>query len=240
MLQDRVASILLRYLVDHRIQPGSRVPPLSELSQELGVSVGKLREELEVARHLGIVSVRPRLGIRREPLDLHQALQAAMIFGLVTGELTFEHIRSLRITVESATWNEAVRRLTDDDKARLRVTVADAWRKLKGDPVHIPNAEHREFHLAIYRRLDNPFVQALLLGYWDAYEAVELTRFVDLGYWHKVWTFHERIVEAICAEEYEAGKALLIEHFGLLRSVTPSGSSNNGRSARTRLYLQPE
>ena len=62
-------SDLVQYLVDEGISPGERLPALTELSDELELSVGKLREQLEVARQLGFVSVRPRLGTRRETYD---------------------------------------------------------------------------------------------------------------------------------------------------------------------------
>ena len=43
---------------------------------------------------------------------------------------------------------------------------------LAGTPIHIPHKEHREFHTAIYRHLNNPFVLGILDAYWDAYEFV--------------------------------------------------------------------
>jgi hypothetical protein len=34
-----------------------------------------------------------------------------------------------------------------------------------------------------------------------------------------VWTYHERIVEALCDNDFALGRRLLIEHFSLLRPV---------------------
>jgi DNA-binding FadR family transcriptional regulator len=80
----------------------------------------------------------------------------------------------------------------------------------------VPNGEHRQFHLLIFSRLNNPFVKGLLESYWEAYEASELTRFANYQYWLDVWTYHERIVDALCANEFEKGRQLLIEHFDML------------------------
>ena len=220
MLKEEESTDLLAYLIDHEIRPGERLPALTELSQDLGISVGKLREELEVARQLGFVTVRPRLGTRREHFDFYPAVQTSLLFGLATGEATFEHYSTLRQTIEANMWHQAVSLLTDEDKEFLRDIVARAWKRLEGEPVHIPNGEHRELHLAIFRRLDNPFVQALLKAYWDAYEAVELTRFADYEYWLEVWNYHQRIVDTLCAEDYERARQLLVEHFALLPTVT--------------------
>jgi DNA-binding FadR family transcriptional regulator len=213
-------SELVRYLVEERITPGERLPALTDLSETLELSVGKLREQLEVARQLGFVSVRPRLGTRRETYDFYPAIRSSLMFGLATGEARFEQFSQLRQLVEANMWPEAVSRLTAADKACLRELVSCAWQKLQGHPVHIPNGEHRELHLAFFRRLDNPFVQGILQAYWDAYQMTELTRFADYQYWLDVWTYHDDIVAAIEAGDFEEGRRLLIEHFQLLPTVT--------------------
>jgi DNA-binding FadR family transcriptional regulator len=220
MFWDRLDYQFLQYLIEKKLEPGDRLPSLSDLSVELGVSVGKLREQLEVARMLGYVSVRPRLGIRREAYDFYPAANASMMFGLATGEASFQQISELRQMLEANMWLQAVSCLTQADKDQLRQLVTQAWDKLQGTPVHIPNGEHRKLHLTIFGRLENPFVIALLKSYWDAYEKTELTRFADYGYWLMVWDYHERIVDAICQGEYDCGQKLLVDHFQLLPTVT--------------------
>jgi DNA-binding GntR family transcriptional regulator len=73
-------------------------------------------------------------------------------------------------------------------------------------------------HLAIFRRLNNPFVQGLLEAYWAAYDAVELNTYADYNYLCSVWRYHEHIVAAIEAGDFAHGKELLREHMGLLTS----------------------
>ena len=220
LLEQNNSEALLKYLIEEEIDPGERLPALIDLSQELGVSVGKLREELELVRNLGFVSVRPRHGIRREKFDFHPAVQTSLLFGLASGEATFEQFSLLRRTIETNMWHLAVTGLTIEDTDHLFEIVAAAWKKLQGSPVHIPNDEHRELHLSIFSRLDNPFVQGLLQAYWDAYDAVELTRFADYQYWLDVWNYHEKIVEAINEGDVEGSRQLLVEHFELLPTVT--------------------
>ena len=83
--------------------------------------------------------------------------------------------------------------------------------------MRIPNEEHRTFHLTVFKRLENPFVMGILEAYWDAYNAVELNRYSDYSYLQQVWTYHERIFEAICAGDYDRAKALFIDHTNLIR-----------------------
>jgi DNA-binding FadR family transcriptional regulator len=213
---DKLDSDFLKYLAQYHVEPGDRLPPLCEIGENMGVSVGKLREQVAVARGLGVVSARPRLGLRREPFDFAEVVLPAILFSLATGEAGFAQLSSLRRAIEVSFWDEAVVLLTPEDKVRLGRLVAEAWAKLRGDPIHIPNGEHRQLHLTIFGRLDNPFVQGLLVAYWDAYDASELTRFMRYQYWVDVWNYHEQIVAALCANDFVRGRRLLTEHFALL------------------------
>ncbi len=219
MLLHNLDSDFLKYLIDNHVEPGDRVPTLNEISAELGLSVGKLREQLEVARALGFVSVRTRKGIRREPFNFKPSVLIGLLFSLGTGETQFKQFSQLRQAVEKSMWHEAVTYLTAQDKQDLRKIVDSAWQKLRCHPVHVPNGEHRQFHLKIFSRLENPFVLGLLEAYWDAYEASELTRFVTYQYWLDVWTYHERIVDALEVDDFDEGLKRLTEHFSLLPTV---------------------
>lgn len=227
---NKLDSAFLRYLVDSQVAPGERLPTLNQIGQELGVSVGKLREQLEVARGLGLVSVRPRVGIMREPFDFSQAVLAGVLFGLGTGEAQFKQFSDLRQAIEIDFWETAVHELTHEDKQQLQNLVAKAWAKLKGSPIHVPNEEHRQLHLTIFSRLQNPFVQGMLAAYWDAYEAVELTRFAPYDYWLEVWQYHERIVAAIVQGDAPLGLALLKTHFALLPEQASSANGSGPTS----------
>lgn len=220
MLLNKVDSRFLNYLIETQTKPGEILLPLTEISTELGISVGKLREQLEVARSLGLVSVRPRIGIQRQAFDFAPAVLQSVLFGLATKEATFEQFSQLRRTVEAGFWHEAATLLTPEDKEDLKQTVQNAWAKLRGEPIHVPNGEHRRLHLLIFHRLENPFVQGVLSAYWDAYEASELTRFVSYQYWIDVWTYHEQIVDALCSDDFDRGRQLLIQHFSLLPKAT--------------------
>ena len=56
-------SDLLDYLAEAN-RTGACIPTIAELSEELGISITTLREQLEVARRLGFVSIKPKIGIQ--------------------------------------------------------------------------------------------------------------------------------------------------------------------------------
>ena len=80
MLRERVSpdiSEFFRYLASHA-EADSGLPSLSELGRELGVSLASLREQLEVARALGMVEVRPRTGTRRLTYSFTPAIRQSL------------------------------------------------------------------------------------------------------------------------------------------------------------------
>jgi len=221
MLRERTStdslSEFVRYLAQHEEANGGQLPPLSELSRKLGISIASLREQLEVARALGLVEVRPRTGIKRLPYTFTPAVRQSLRYALMRNNEIFSKYSELRNHIESAYWHEAVLLLTEDDKQELQSLLVHAKEKLNGNPIQIPHEEHRKLHMAIYQRLENPFVAGLLEAYWDAYEAVGLNVFAGgLSYLEEVWEYHTQMVEAICNKDYEAGYQALIQHTDLL------------------------
>ena len=218
MQRGKLASEFLDYLVANGMnEPGSqRLPPLNELSKKLGVSVATLREQMEAARTLGLVEARPRTGIRRLPYTFLPAVRQSLSYAIALDPGFFDTFADLRQHIESAYWFEAVRRLTAQDHEALQALLAQAWEKLRGSPIQIPQAEHREFHLLIYRRLENPFVLGILEAYWHAYEAVGLNVYADYYYLEQVWHYHQRMIDAICSGDLDTGYKALVEHTELI------------------------
>lgn len=219
MLRERISpdiSEFLRYLATHS-EVDDGLPSLKDLSVELRVSLASLREQLEVARALGLVEVRPRLGTRRRSYSFTPAIRQSLGYALALNDVHFQKYSELRNHVESAFWYEAVEKLTEEDRQEMQALVARAWEKLNRAQIQVPHEEHRNLHLLIYRRLENPFVTGILEAYWEAYEAVGLNVFAGgYDYLQEVWRYHQKMVEAVCTGDYKAGYEALIAHTDLL------------------------
>ena len=209
-------SEFLDYLMQIPVEEVDQLPSLKELSQELGISISTLREQLQVAKALGLVDVRPRLGIRPQPYSFTPAVDASLCFAIEQDRSHFEDFVDLRRHLELAYFPQALDLLQEEDHQELRRLVASAWDKLRGKPTRIPHQEHRQLHLAFYRRLENIFVIGLLEAYWDAYEAVGLNVYTDLEYLEQVWMYHEQLVEIAIAKDKAQGRIVLQEHFDLM------------------------
>ena len=209
-------SAVSQRMVESELPKPSRMSPCP--STELKISVGKLREQLEVARTLGLVDVRTRSGIRLEEYTFMPAVRFSVLYALALDPAQFDAFNMLRNRVEAAFWYDAVKQLNQEDFEHLRDLIDKARAKLNGHPIRIPQPEHRDLHLTIYGRLQNPFVKGLLEAYWEAYEAVGLSVFSDYTYLREVWTYHENIVNAIIAGDFDKGYQLLVQHTALLRN----------------------
>ena len=149
MLRERTASDslseFLRYLAQHEEINGQRLPTLNALSHELGVSIASLREQLEVARALGLVEVKPRTGTKRLPYSFTPAVRQSLRYALILNNEHFQKYSELRNHIESAYWHEAVQLLTEEDKEELQNLLARAKEKLNGSSIQIPHEEHENY-----------------------------------------------------------------------------------------------
>lgn len=231
MLSKRLDSDLLNYIVEQDLKPGDQLPALSDLSQILKINIGKLREQLEVARTLGLVEVRPRTGIRLKQYDFLPAIRLSVLFALALQRDQFMAFTELRNHIEAAFWHEACESLTEADIAALKELVSRAFAKLnRGEFIEIPHVEHRKFHMGIFAHVDNPFVKGLLEAYWEAYEAVELNTYSELEYWQEAWNYHQKIIDHIARREFDDALAAFIAHTRLFRHRKPSPNGAAPRS----------
>jgi len=219
MSNQKFESEFFDYLIESALDgetESDRLPSLNALSQQLGVSVARLREQLEVAKALGFVEVRPRTGIRRLPYNFQPAIWQSLFYAIRIDPGLFLSFAMLRRQVELAFWKQAVQALSPEDHQELHGLMEKALQKLNGTPIRIPHIEHRQLHLTIYRRLDNPFVLGIIEAFWDAYEAAQFNLYADYGYLQEVWNYHQQMVDAICSGDFDAGYRALIEHTDLL------------------------
>lgn len=219
MSNQRFESEFLDYLISSALDDendSDRLPSLNALSQELGVSVARLREQLEVAKALGFVDVRPRTGIRRLPYEFTPAIWHSLSYAIKVEPGRFLEFAVLRRQVELAFWDQAVRALTPEDHIELQDLMEKAFKKLNGSPIRIPQVEHRQLHYCIYKRFGNPFVLGIIEAFWDAYEAVGFNLYSDYSYLQEVWDYHQQMVDAICSGNFDAGYNALLKHTDLL------------------------
>ena len=107
--------------------------------------------------------------------------------------------------------------LNEADLDIMQGCIDSANQKLDSPPIHIPNPEHRQFHLTVFKHLKNTFVLGILEAYWDLYEEVGVNRYMDFSYLRKVWDYHSIILQHIRRGQFDDARLAFIEHTSLLR-----------------------
>ena len=209
-------SEFIDYLVTHERHGNKRLPPLSKISEETHLGVGKLREQMAVARALGLIDAAPRRGIETLGYDFLPAVRASLEAGMALDESCFLEIADLRMSLESSFWDDAVASMTELEMDQLEDLCRVAYAKLNGTPTEIPREEHREFHLTIFRNLGNPFVLALLTAYWDVYQRVAPKFYEDLAHLREIWMRHTEIVESLKEGDISKSREQHVRHMRLL------------------------
>ena len=209
-------SRFLAYLAEEASNGVEYLPSLNELSKQLEMSVSTLREELQVARAMGLVEVKPRTGIRCLPYNFTPAVQTSLAYAVSLDKENFRQFSDFRNHIEASYWYQAVSSLLPEDIGQLNEIIKIANRKLNSDQIQIPHEEHRQLHLTIFSRLDNAFVFGILESYWDIYEAVGLSVYEDRKYLDRVWSYHQQMVDSITNNDFLSGYQALIAHMDLL------------------------
>lgn len=208
---------LLSYLASNA-KEGKSIPSIAQLSENLGLSTAAVREQLEVARQLEFVEVKTKTGIQTASFSAAPAICLAYRYGLERQPELIWDLLSVRQHLELSFWQEAVVNLTKKDVDYLAEIIDIAFRKINSRPVIIPIEEHKEFHLAIYRPFGNSFLQSILDAYWNISLETGIHNLTDKAYLLSVWTYHQKMQQAISMKEYDLGYQALMTHFELVRT----------------------
>ena len=209
-------EIFINYLIEKTKGKDQAVPSIGEMSQALGWSKACLREQIELAKNLGLIKIQPRKGIEILPYRFTPAVKKSLYYAIKVNRSYFEQFSEIRNHLERSFFKEAALSLTQSDFDELDHLTQSAEKKLLGNPIQIPHSEHRKYHLIIYRELNNTFLNGMLEAYWDTYEMVGLDVYTDLDYLNAVWDYHHKIVEHLKDKQIEDAYELLVDHMQLI------------------------
>lgn len=212
-----ILSEFLQYLAKKVVNGEERLPSLSILSKELRISVASLREQLEIARVLGFVEVKPKTGIRWLPYQFAPSILVSIAYAIEISPEYFDQFRDLRNHLESAYFLEAIQLLTPREVEELLRIVCEAEKKIKSYPPIRPHREHRDLHMLLFSHVTNVFLSGILDVYWEIYENQGYAIVNNPAYLARVWSFHRRVCEAIALQNFDHAYQLFIEHKELIR-----------------------
>ena len=150
-----IAAQLQRSISDGSLAPGAQLPSQRELSEQFGVSRASLREAVSMLATLGLVEIRPGLGVfvtapqhRTPPWRLAHAASARDVY-------------EARLALEGTAASLAAARITDLTLARIATLVDDIAAALDRQDLVAMTAADAAFHDLIVETADNALIGSM-------------------------------------------------------------------------------
>jgi GntR family transcriptional regulator, transcriptional repressor for pyruvate dehydrogenase complex len=212
-LSDRAATILKRYIIAERLEPGHRLPAERRLADWLNVSRTVLREALSQLLGEGILE-RPSPYVLRVA-DFDRARVAADLAVVANEEAEAQDLIELRVMLEIGAVEAIVARAHDGHLREIERWVIEGERRLaSGEPIYRADAR---FHAALLRTLGNRAINDFLplieenLRHDLVLDPHQLTT-VGSAADHRVIRQHREIYEAIRRRDVESARRWMIAH----------------------------
>lgn len=149
-LPDRVANAVRRRILNGDVRRGERLEPMRELSRELGVSVGVVREGLAQLKGEGLVEIR-----QGERTFVARRQRAARVLRASRRRASRRDLRELRQVIDPAVARVAARRASPRAITDLRFLLGERNMAARdGNPERFVDAD-LELHLAVTQAARN-------------------------------------------------------------------------------------
>jgi GntR family transcriptional repressor for pyruvate dehydrogenase complex len=236
---DRVTGVLVDHIRRHRLAAGSLLPSEVQMSTELGVSRGAVREAYRSLSHSGLVEVAngrpPRVG-----QISNRALLQVVQHALWTQQVSPEEILDVRSAIDERAAELAATHRTPADVAVLRRAVAGMKSAgLRQGPYVKADIQ---FHETIGRATGNALIGLVSSGLREAMGTsirVSLAGRQSQAELERVIETHAKIVDAIEAQRPGDARRLMERHFdearaAVRRIAAPDADGNSHTAPRPR------
>jgi GntR family transcriptional regulator, transcriptional repressor for pyruvate dehydrogenase complex len=157
-----VKGILLDWIRGGLYPPGSRLPSVPHLVEQLGVSRTVIREALQALVGMGFIDMRPGMGSFVRSIPAHMIVNADVMAVLIDTE-TMGHVVRARKVLESAIAALAVLEATEEDFAEIeRIVEQLATAAALQQPVF---ALTPAFHVAVAHATHNPMLESVIASF---------------------------------------------------------------------------
>jgi DNA-binding FadR family transcriptional regulator len=214
-LSAQVARHLLELVNRDGLRPGMPVPSEVQISRDLAVSRGSVREAYRTLAALGILEIEAGKQPRLRPIDPNVLMQV-FDYALNTAQVTVAHVLETRRAIEMQTAQLAARYATDAQRrclrelaSQMRAAGADHSRRVACDmAIHtlIAEASGNPLNTMLLHALRTPVEASSRLHLDDRRMPHELTRVID---------GHDDVVARICSGDSMGAASAMSCHFDL-------------------------
>ena len=209
--KDQTVSRQLVDLLDARgLKPGDRIPGELELAGLLGVSRPVVREAISALEATGLFATRKGSGRVLMPFSFSSALGLISRYVTPKGKWLLD-LLAIRQVLENNMLPLAAARLSADDFDDLeRLVGAMEAKALAGTYF---GDEDRQFHLALYKALNNEVLDGILKLFWTMYDQLDIDELAHSQRLDETAAHHRRILTALKAGDIRRAQHHLDTHF---------------------------
>ena len=156
---DAAVAMIGRYIRENKLEEGMRLPPETELAEQLGVSRNILREALQHYRTLGIITSAPKTGATVARLLPENPYGNYLPFLESAQEAVLPELAELRYAIETGAARFMIAGATPERLARLEKLAAELDRTVVNDRrIELDS----EFHAELLRLPGNSLFDGLI------------------------------------------------------------------------------
>ena len=197
------------YIIQNGLGPGDLLPTEQVLCQTLGISRNVLREAIKSMELMGMVQASPGRGTVIKEFSLDHVFQNVLFFRVRGEDKPVREMFGIRKNLELSYMRQAFRTVGGEEIAQMRQSLDQM--KQAGDDSDAFLRADRDFHMTLFRPLNNGVLNSLLEAIWAADDGFQLEKKSP----HLVNSIskHEAIVEALERYEYRAFAQAMETHF---------------------------
>ena len=210
---EAITNQLKQNILDGKHLPGSKLPSVRLLSEQLGVGQSAVREALSALKTMGLITIRQGEGTFVNEYDPNEISLSIESIALMSPQ----HIRSLlelRIIIETGASRLAAQRHSAENLQQLQLTLEEMQQDIASSA--LGETADWEFHYEVARASQNPFLVSLMDSIGEkiqtALAASRQALFQIVGEPDLLLLQHRAIVAAIAKREGQAAERAMREH----------------------------
>lgn len=202
-----VREYIKNHIIDYHLSSGDPLPPETQISRDLAISRGSVREAVKALESLGIIDVRHGEGLFVRDTNLDPLLEV-FTFGSYFDPSLLAELLEIRIWLETAVIGDVVKRTSDSHLKEIALGLNEWERDLKKGVLRAK--DDQQFHRSLYKILENQTLLRLLDIFWTVFENITIEDICRDPTPMETWEEHRVIFEAVSNRDKKgARKAIL-------------------------------
>jgi len=210
LLYRAVQDQIKQYILDHQLGPGDALPPETQFARTLGIGRSSVREAVKALESLGVLETRPGKGLFVRAFSLDPILDN-LAYGILFDRNSVIDLLRVREYLEAGLVEDAIVALGSVQRARLRELIQRM--RERSEQQQDIRAEDQAFHRIIAEATGNQLLILLLDVFWTVFGRLRRQTVAVDPAPATTWLNHQRIIDAIEANDAVAARRAVIAHF---------------------------